>query len=861
MRRVVPERLRLPPAAPPVDRQAALLLPLLPGADRLVRQCPGAELPGPEGAVPPLRRGDLDPLPAPRGDDGGTLRPAFPGPGRVERLRRAGVPRRGPARADPDRRAPPDPAERHHPARDRRGPPHQPSARHGRKRRRWRRRGLRSGGARVAAGRLLRCLARVRHPLGGERRLPPLAGAPRRPARAQGGRNRPRRLQAPGDDRGVPRRAPAPLLPVRRRRVGGRLRPADDPLRRLRLEVEAAVRRLPRIGGDPGDLRGRSARRLVYAPRRDRAVRGSLLRSYEGQIKIFLVLLVLFLAIAIYFDFHLLVVARNAVQEEVGRRMALEADLVRFELERDQMLRGLTASAGQPPYIPPTFLDRMARLKGMRAVEILSLDGRVISSSDPQRVGRDDALISGEDGGPRRSLLTGGSVVTPVAREAPRYATIAAYRPIQDRGRAAVAFIRVEEEVPILASVDLNLRTIASLQAGGLVFVLVLVILFAHWLLQPYRRLARAAGEAPGAIAADAAEPPDEPDYLVAAFQGVLDKLHEQEQQVLRLKQEREGPAGAPVLPGDRLIRGMTSAVLVFDGAGRLTVLNAAAEGLLGITRQAAVGRFHSDLLAPHARLLDLVGRSLASGESHSREVVPLVTPSGRVAHLGAMVSPMRSETGEGGGGTAVQGVVCLLADLTEIKALREVGGIEKVVDDFLRYARPGSLDLQEVDLRALIDGLVGELQDDPRVRGVRLEVEGSFPPIVGDETLIRQAVHNLVLNAAESFGGREGTAPGAAPAPDGRGGGARVVVRGSPADGPQGGARIEIEDNGPGIARQELARIFTPFYTTKERGTGLGLALVQKAAVLHDGRVEVESDEGRGARFTLVLPTRPGAT
>ncbi len=647
-------------------------------------------------------------------------------------------------------------------------------------------------------------------------------------------------------------------------------------------------------------------------------MRGSPLRSYEGQIKMFLVLLVLFLAIAIYFDFHLLVVARNAVQEEVVRRMALEADLVRFELERDQMLRGLTADAGQPPYIPPTFLDRMARLKGMRAVEILSLDGRVISSSDPQRVGRDDALISGEDGGPRRSLLTGGSVVTPVAREAPRYATIAAYRPIQDRGRAAVAFIRVEEEVPILASVDLNLRTIASLQAGGLVFVLVLVILFAHWLLQPYRRLARAAGEAPGAVAADAAGPSGEPDYLVAAVPGVLDKLHEQEHEVLRLKQEREGTAGVPVLPGDRLIRGMTSAVLVFDGAGRLTVLNAAAEGLLGITRQAAVGRLHSDLLAPHARLLDLVGRSLASGESHSREVVPLMTPSGRVAHLGAMVSPMRSETGEGGGGTAVQGVVCLLADLTEIKALRErvglkenlaalgemsagiahefrnslatiqgyarliarnggappdaarehaeailreVGGIEKVVDDFLRYARPGSLDLGEVDLRGLIDGLVGELRGDPRVRGVRLEVEGSFPPIVGDETLIRQAVHNLILNAAESFGGWEGTAPGGAPAPDGRGDGARVVVRGSPADIPQGGARIEVEDNGPGIARQELARIFTPFYTTKERGTGLGLALVQKAAVLHDGRVEVESDEGCGARFTLVLPTRPGAT
>ena len=113
---------------------------------------------------------------------------------------------------------------------------------------------------------------------------------------------------------------------------------------------------------------------------------GSLLRSYEGQIKIFLVLLVLFLAVALYFNFHLLVVARNALQDEAGQRMALQADLVRVELERDQMLRGLSASPGVPPYIPPTYLERMARLKGMSAIEILTLQGRVISSSEGARV-------------------------------------------------------------------------------------------------------------------------------------------------------------------------------------------------------------------------------------------------------------------------------------------------------------------------------------------------------------------------------------------------------------------------------------------------------------------------------------------
>ena len=95
------------------------------------------------------------------------------------------------------------------------------------------------------------------------------------------------------------------------------------------------------------------------------------LRSYEGQIKIFLVLLVLFLAVAIYFNYHLLVVARDAIQDQAGQMTALEADLVRFDLERDQMLRGLSADPSDSPYIPPTFLDRMARLRGMSAIEMI----------------------------------------------------------------------------------------------------------------------------------------------------------------------------------------------------------------------------------------------------------------------------------------------------------------------------------------------------------------------------------------------------------------------------------------------------------------------------------------------------------
>jgi len=382
-----------------------------------------------------------------------------------------------------------------------------------------------------------------------------------------------------------------------------------------------------------------------------------------------------------------------------------------------------------------------------------------------------------------------------------------------------------------------------------------------------------------------------------------------------------------PPLPGEHLIRGMTSAALVFDQEGRLAVLNPAAERLLGLAAGTATGRKYGDLLGGNWKLVDLIERCLKEGESHSREVVPLAAPSGKVTHLGAMISPFRSEGADGSAGARVEGALCLLADLTEIKSLRErvglkenlaalgemsagiahefrnslatiqglarlisrgngngegapilgaarehaetilreVTGIEKVVDDFLRYARPARLVLGEVDLRDLAEDLARDFRDDPQNAGIDVDVEGTFPRLVGDETLIRQALQNLLRNAAESFAAdprrrAPGSEEDAGTADRAAGARPRIVLRGSSEQGPHGGARIEVEDNGPGIAAEDLPHIFTPFFTTKDRGTGLGLALVQKTAVVHDGRVEVDSREGGGSRFALVLPERPGA-
>lgn len=646
-------------------------------------------------------------------------------------------------------------------------------------------------------------------------------------------------------------------------------------------------------------------------------MRRSLLRSYEGQIKVFLVLLVLFLAVAIFLNFHLLVKARDVIQSEVGTRLALQADLVRAELERDQMLRGLRAPPGTVPYIPPTLLNLMARQKGILQIEILTLDGTVLSSSDPARIGTRDERLAVDPAAGRR-LAAGGSVIAPLDRvRRSSYATMAAYRPIQDKGRATVAVVRLVTEVPALGAVDFNLTLIAAFQAAGLVFILVLVILFARWLLQPYRRLLSAAGQAPGQLPGlAAAAGRDETDDLVQAFQGVLDKLRDQEQEVLRLRGS-SAQVSPQALASEQLVGGMSSAVLVFDRDGRLAVLNPAAERLLGMDRGTSVGRKYGDLLGRSERLIDLIARCLRTGESLSREVVPLLDPAGKVTHLGAMVSPVRPGGDQDTPGRPSEGALCLLADLTEIKALREkvglkenlavlgemsagiahefrnalatihglarlivkgngngggtasaprehaetilkeVNGIERVITDFLRYARPATLDLSDVDLGEVVENLARESVQEAAPAGVTVEVQGTFPRIVADEALIRQAIRNLLMNAIESFPGRLNGAPHAGAGTPER----RVVVRGEARQGPEGGVRLVVEDNGSGIAPDDLPRIFTPFFTTKERGTGLGLALVQKTAVVHDGQVEVRSEPGQGASFTLVLPARPGAT
>ena len=125
------------------------------------------------------------------------------------------------------------------------------------------------------------------------------------------------------------------------------------------------------------------------------------------------------------------------------------------------------------------------------------------------------------------------------------------------------------------------------------------------------------------------------------------------------------------------------------------------------------------------------------------------------------------------------------------------------------------------------------------------------MPELLADPHQLRQLFSNLLANAFEALGG-EGHVDIRACAGAGR----RRAGRARRPLPPQ--VVVEVRDNGPGIAPDDLERIFSPFFTTKPQGTGLGLAIVRKVVDAHDGRIDAVSAPGRGATFRVTLPVVP---
>lgn len=180
----------------------------------------------------------------------------------------------------------------------------------------------------------------------------------------------------------------------------------------------------------------------------------------------------------------------------------------------------------------------------------------------------------------------------------------------------------------------------------------------------------------------------------------------------------------------------------------------------------------------------------------------------------------------------------------------REVERLRGILQDFLEYAGELRLDLKPLNVSALVDELGDFFAPQADKAGVRMRIDLASDPLNAevDGPRLKQAVLNLMLNAVQAMGSVHD------------GGQIRskeLILRTSrqmDADG-RAMALIQVIDTGPGISAEAMAKIFQPYFTTKAGGTGLGLPTSRRIVEAHHGRMDLQSEPGRGTDFQIRIP------
>ena len=349
-----------------------------------------------------------------------------------------------------------------------------------------------------------------------------------------------------------------------------------------------------------------------------------------------------------------------------------------------------------------------------------------------------------------------------------------------------------------------------------------------------------------------------------------------------------------------RVIENIDRAVLATNLNGQIILFNPAAEACMGLSRRQCIGRHYSSLFADQPRIIDLIRLALEEERPISDdEQIELNRPHSLPTPISLSVSPLFDQNG------SQEGIVLIIRDLTRLRELetalrqadrlsmlgtlaaglahevknplggirgaaqllgmelgsdsplaeytdvviREVERINGIIEELMNLTRPRVESMGETDLSQILRDIVLLQKEAHRSRHLEfvLNLDTSIPPIRGDESLLTRLLLNLVKNAAEAVetGGRIDIST-------------RIATDYhlmSPDNRPIPWVTIEVADDGPGIDAADMERIFTPFFSSKNQGTGLGLSTCQKIADTHNGFIKARNRTEKGAAFTFFIP------
>ena len=447
---------------------------------------------------------------------------------------------------------------------------------------------------------------------------------------------------------------------------------------------------------------------------------------------------------------------------------------------------------------------------------------------------------------------------------------------------------------------------LAGLTLVMLLFGAVSAALVARRISKPVQQLAEGAAAIARGEWNQRIEPPtdDEIGRLATAFNHMVGELAQQRVALENANTElRRGFEELADIKSytDNILASLTTGIVTVDLEGRVVTLNPAAELMTGFFAGEVRGRYCTEVFAHTPDLAELLMETLASRVAQPGVTVTLRRRNGRAMPVELSAAPLR------GGESKELGVIGVFRDLTRVRQLedrlrrsdrlaaigelaaglaheiknpltslltfsrhlsrrfedpdfrqkfqsvvpRELERINTIVERLLELARPARLTFKPLRLPALLERVLELYGDRLEAQGVRVvrDWRRDVPAVWVDQEALYRALVNLVANALDAMP---------------RGGSLTLRVAWSDAE-TLGGARlgtrrvaVEVEDSGTGIEPADLDRVFNPFFSTKEGGTGLGLALTQKIVEDHGGSIDVRSAPGAGALFRIVLPLMP---
>lgn len=568
------------------------------------------------------------------------------------------------------------------------------------------------------------------------------------------------------------------------------------------------------------------------------------------------------------------------LQVKVSQKALNQSDTERLKLLGESIRTALSAQKERLTQ-DPLYLNSLAAEKKIKRILLVNPDGMVLADSE-RELKREQKMVLDLAESPWASALE-GTIAVELSEEKEDEETIGSvWLPVDHEGGKAVLHLKVAlapRQDPNARSILLFLKLFGMVGGG----------IFCYYLLRSfYIRPTVPEGEP---------ESNSETGFMIDTFQGLIQQLKQKEQELERLKGEAEEHAKSMESYNENILQSVTSGVLTFNCEKKITTFNSAAGEILNLSPEWAMQKSYEAVFGKNQKMASLLDETLHEEKEGLRKECEVERPDGKKIWLGMNTSLLRDRNNR------MIGAILIFTDLTEMKMLQdqvelkkrlavmgemsawiahefrnymatilgfsrllskkiegndprqgmikaitnELSAMERLITELLSYAKKAVLHLDPVALVPLLEEIREQFISTGSYPHIRWSIAFAehIPDILLDPLLIRQAFSNLMQNALEAMD-EEGTLH------------LKVDLR------PDEVVHIEISDTGRGISKENLDKVFLPFFTTKEKGTGLGLALVHKIILSHNGQIAIESVEGKGTTFVINLPVRleisPGA-